>query len=639
VNHGAGNDTVGSLTINNGNSLSISGGSLSVTRTTTVGGTLTTSGGTLNLNGGLANTGTLAVSAGTLNLAGSYTPANLGRLVGTGGAMRLTGMLINAGSTLTLDNTTGNLDIAGTVAGGTLAVANGSTSKYLSTNGALDGVTLAGNLQVNPNGNLTIRNGLMLNNGRVYLGDGVTSGANAYLWWDGTQTIGGSGEILFNALGGAGLMASYHATGSVTLTLDNGVAVRSITPTYNSVGSFDSRDMLINNGTLSADAGALVISPGSAFTNNGLLRATTGGLSFSNLASNDGIIQIDAGGSVGSSDATLINGVSGIIKGSGTLNAGPWPTFGTLTNNGTISPGDATSVGKLSINGNLINNGTIQTRIGGTAAGQYDVLAVNGNATLGGTLTSTLINGFTPSGQSFDVITSSSASGGFATSNLPAGVNGSIVDSAYRLTHSAAISAATTAPTTATQAVITNVNNATAAASSNATAAVSSNATATVSSNATATVSSNATATVSSNATATVSSNATATVSSTISNRVTTSAIAADTGATASTSGTNSSATSRTGSSSASTASATVVAQSAASLSAPSGPVQTLGLVVGNMTIGGTEGTFGGVSGDAGDKSATDKSATPKVDDRKDADAGTKKQAEKPAAKKIPTCS
>ena len=111
---------------------------------------------------------------------------------------------------------------------------------------------------------------------------------------------------------------------------------------------------------------------------------------------------------------------AGTIGGVGTMDAG---AGNTLINDGTLAPGlSASSTGTLSITGNLINNGTIQTKIGGATAGTlYDVLAVSGAATLGGTLISTLINSFTPSGQSFDVITANSASGSFTTSTLPSG--------------------------------------------------------------------------------------------------------------------------------------------------------------------------------------------------------------------------
>jgi hypothetical protein len=456
VSHSSGSDTIGSLTINSGNSLAVSGGLLSVTRNTTVGGSLTTSGGTLNLNGGLANTGTLGVSAGTLNLAGNYTPANLGTLVGTGGAARLTGTLTNAGSTLTLSNTTGNLDIVGTVTGGTLATASGSTAKYLSSSGTLDGVTLAGNLQVSPNGNLTIRNGLTLSNGRVTLGDAVTSGAGVNMYWDGTQTIGGNGEILLNAPGGASLVASYHATGSNTLTLDSGVAVRSIAPVYNLVGSFDSRDNLINRGTISAQGAstALNVMPGATLANTGTLMATAGRLSFSGMASNAGIIQVVAGANIGSDNVSLTNGTTGIIKGSGNFSTGPWPTFGTLINSGTISPGTASTTGTLSISGNLTNTGIIQTKIAGTAAGQYDVLSVTGNVTLGGTLNSAIGNGLVLEGNRLNVITASALNGSFSTVTLTGNGAYSI---ASKATAFAITSTVVSTPTTASPSVTNEI--------------------------------------------------------------------------------------------------------------------------------------------------------------------------------------
>ena len=50
--------------------------------------------------------------------------------------------------------------------------------------------------------------------------------------------------------------------------------------------------------------------------------------------------------------------------------------------------------------------GTLDIKLGGTAAGQYDALSVTGNVSLAGTLTVTLVNSFTPAaGDSFQIIT------------------------------------------------------------------------------------------------------------------------------------------------------------------------------------------------------------------------------------------
>jgi outer membrane autotransporter protein len=61
---------------------------------------------------------------------------------------------------------------------------------------------------------------------------------------------------------------------------------------------------------------------------------------------------------------------------------------GNVINFGTVSPGTADDVGTLTIKGSYRqeSKGTLVIRIGGTSAGQHDVLVVNGKAELGGTL-------------------------------------------------------------------------------------------------------------------------------------------------------------------------------------------------------------------------------------------------------------
>ena len=105
------------------------------------------------------------------------------------------------------------------------------------------------------------------------------------------------------------------------------------------------------------------------------------------------------------------------------------------------------NAGTLSINRDFVNasGGTLALSIGGATAGSgaggYDQLQVGGSATLGGTLTATLANGFTPSGQSFDLVRADTATGTFATRNLPAGLEegllrtGSPQASVFRLLH------------------------------------------------------------------------------------------------------------------------------------------------------------------------------------------------------------
>jgi Secretion system C-terminal sorting domain len=108
----------------------------------------------------------------------------------------------------------------------------------------------------------------------------------------------------------------------------------------------------------------------------------------------------------------------GTIKGSGQI-------IGSLTNSGTISPGN--SPGKITITGNYTATSSAIQQVEIAAADIYDTLVVTrdssfagGYATLGGTLNISLLNGFIPvAGDAFKIITGTSVTGTFANINLP----------------------------------------------------------------------------------------------------------------------------------------------------------------------------------------------------------------------------
>jgi uncharacterized protein with beta-barrel porin domain len=136
---------------------------------------------------------------------------------------------------------------------------------------------------------------------------------------------------------------------------------------------------LIIGGTFQAGA-AGVFSPNSAYTVNSTLDLN----GFNNV-----IAGLSGSGSVinsSSAQAFLTVGVPGANAAS---SAGL-----VVVNNGIISPGNPT--GTLTISGDYVqtSSGTLHIAVGGTAAGQYGVLAVTGHATLGGTLQIVPINGF-----------------------------------------------------------------------------------------------------------------------------------------------------------------------------------------------------------------------------------------------------
>lgn len=115
------------------------------------------------------------------------------------------------------------------------------------------------------------------------------------------------------------------------------------------------------------------------------------------------------------------------VTGSGKINISTGAVFGnggTFTGNvvsgGIFNVGDAIKqAGKLAITGTYTQSasGILPIDIGGTTAGtQFDQLNISGAATLGGTLSLDLINGFTPTvGTTYDIMNFGSETGTFAT--------------------------------------------------------------------------------------------------------------------------------------------------------------------------------------------------------------------------------
>jgi outer membrane autotransporter protein len=105
----------------------------------------------------------------------------------------------------------------------------------------------------------------------------------------------------------------------------------------------------------------------------------------------------------------LLNDTTGFLGGTGTLQ-------GAFTNMGTVNPGNA--VGTLNVEGSYTQaaSGILQVEI--ASATSYDQLRVTGNASLNGTLTPTLLNGYHPqAGQVFwgVISTTGDISGIFST--------------------------------------------------------------------------------------------------------------------------------------------------------------------------------------------------------------------------------
>jgi hypothetical protein len=120
------------------------------------------------------------------------------------------------------------------------------------------------------------------------------------------------------------------------------------------------------------------------------------------LVSGDGRLNINNNTDAGTGTVIVAGGTVG---GSGRVNGGL--TNGNAANpGGTVSPG--TSIGTLTVDGtyNQHSSSTLEIELGGTADGEFDVLAVNGLAILDGLVDVSLVNGFTPQiGDMFEFLT------------------------------------------------------------------------------------------------------------------------------------------------------------------------------------------------------------------------------------------
>jgi hypothetical protein len=198
-------------------------------------------------------------------------------------------------------------------------------------------------------------------------------------------------------------------TNAATIILDGPAA--SIRDT-----SFPSNDALANF-TSNTGAGAFSLQGNQTFatpndfTNAGTVNIAAGStLNVRGMYAQSAGLTVLAGGTL--TAANLVDIEGGALDGFGTIN-------GNVRNAATVNVGGLLAAGTLTINGDYTQTAAadLLVQIGGPNAGiDYSQLSVSGRATLDGTLTVTLINGFVPNaGDSFEVLTYGSAGGAFAT--------------------------------------------------------------------------------------------------------------------------------------------------------------------------------------------------------------------------------
>lgn len=169
------------------------------------------------------------------------------------------------------------------------------------------------------------------------------------------------------------------------------------------------------NGSLKVNTGQLMLNVGSLDSSDNVF---DGAMRISDDLSintpipwiNNGRLQLLSSGAINGAPLTS----NGFIVGTGTIGV-------SLENHGEIIPGENHS-GTLTINGTYRSStsANLDIELGGSSPGSFDVLQINGDALLRGTLNVTLIGGFTPNvGDRFNIILADSITGSFSTVNLP----------------------------------------------------------------------------------------------------------------------------------------------------------------------------------------------------------------------------
>ena len=342
-------------------------------------------GGTLNYAGGtIGGAGTLYLDAVTANFTPDFTNQMPTTLLLIGTILNGPGKVTNpAGSTLTPAQCTINT-----------ALVNQGLLNALANNifnGPFENQTNA-TLQVSRGGGgLTVTNGFT-NSGTIEM---MTTVANVGI----VLTVGSGGLVnapggQINVLPGAGgpreLQARLDNQGTLTIN-------QTLTMTPNGANH-------LNSGTINLIGGDLWVTQ-------------FGGSPPFFTFTSTGTIDIRSGRTFAIAPGRLDNLAPGIIQGNGTLDVSGSP----FLNSGQVNPG--ASPGKLTVMGGFPQTaaGTLNIELGGTSPGtDFDLLAVSGAATLGGTLNVTLTNGFIPAiNSTFTFLTSASRSGAFTTFNYP----------------------------------------------------------------------------------------------------------------------------------------------------------------------------------------------------------------------------
>jgi hypothetical protein len=400
-------DTLGAVTLTCNGCAGNNHQTLTVTGTLTNDGTLTTDGdaATRTLFGNITNAGTVQINKPTgyaIGAASSDALDNKGTIAIADGAS-----LGADPSSVTTNDTGGAIDVTGSgefATSGTFTEGAGTTSgtlPVLIANGGSLGITGSGASAMTLQGTVSLT-------GDIGSAQTVTiGGGSGHVDADVTASTGftNNGHLTLTCSGCAGInhqtltVTSGTLTNSGTITASGDSNQRSLTATVANQGTIQ----------ISASAGISALSQSAGSTTVNTAQALAVGPTVT--MSGGGFDLPGTGTLTGSIDLT-----GGSLTGTGTIT-------GDLTNtSGTVAPGDAP--GTLTVSGSLDQgpSGELDIPIDGTTAGQFSVLAVGGDATLGGTVALMPSGGYAASASVGDAVPFLTYGGGrsgtFATTTV-----------------------------------------------------------------------------------------------------------------------------------------------------------------------------------------------------------------------------
>ena len=244
----------------------------------------------------------------------------------------------------------------GTISGGIVATASGSSLVATSLGGTLDGVTLGGTLDLTSalGVNVSVVHDLALSGGSINIG--VNAPGNApygYVRFSSTESLKGSGTVTMGGGGNSVLDTLLVVNGGNTLTIGSGITVQGggaigYNSNPNFTGGGSPSVIVVNQGTIDANiSGAALSIDGSNWSNDsgGKLEVQSGGTL--NLG--------QAGNSRSWSNLGTVTASSGTLS----LGGGAWSNTGTITaTNSTVNLGGSFSLstlGSFSRSGGTVN--------------------------------------------------------------------------------------------------------------------------------------------------------------------------------------------------------------------------------------------------------------------------------------------